>query len=241
MIFYENGALPSVSPIEHFYTSTSFPRLAPQKLCSGDGSIKITAMAEEATSGASGTGAPGEAIYVSDDAETSRPASQASSFLVEFNHEENTPPDLRGALDGIKPAGSFASFNTLSSLNLGLAVQDVGTIAMPLQEPQAKQIIEKARRSPYGKGEETVVDMSVRNTWELDPDQFELQGTGWESLLTVMLGHVKKSLGVASPIRAELYKMLLYEPGAMFKSHTEWVAPKRPQHRHALGILTRTS
>ncbi|EFX01365.1 hypothetical protein CMQ_6307 [Grosmannia clavigera kw1407] len=97
---------------------------------------------------------------------------------------------------------------------------------MPLQEPQARQIIEKARQAPYGKGEETVVDTSVRSTWELDAGQFELQGPAWERLLETVLASVKKSLGVVSPIRAELYKMLLYEKGAMFKAHTD--SPKIP-------------
>lgn len=136
--------------------------------------------------------------------------------------EPSDPRDnLCCCLEDIRTGGSFASFKVLPTLNLGLVVEDVGTIAMPLQEAQARLIIDKARQAPYGRGEETVVDTSVRNTWELDASQFELQGAQWKGLLVALLEHVRKVLGVAAPIHAELYKMLLYEQGAMFKAHTE--------------------
>lgn len=137
--------------------------------------------------------------------------------------------DLLHALDQIQPPGAFASFRALPATmtgSLGLAVDGVGTIDWPLQEAQARQIIEKARQAPYGKGEATIVDTSVRNTWELDTSQFTLQGTAeWASVMDTMIAHVGHDLGIAdsSAIRAEPYKMLVYEKGAMFKAHTEWV------------------
>jgi hypothetical protein len=130
--------------------------------------------------------------------------------------------DIRHALDHITSAGSFASVGALPPVSPGLVVEGVGAISLPLQESQARQIIDKARQSPYGKGEETVVDTSVRNTWELDPDQFELTDPQWKNLVATIVAHVGNDLGVGSlDIRAELYKMLIYEKGAMFKAHTE--------------------
>lgn len=38
-----------------------------------------------------------------------------------------------------------------------------------------------------------------------------------------MLHRVAADLGIRSHVSAELYKMLIYEKGAMFKAHTESV------------------
>ena len=141
--------------------------------------------------------------------------------LSDFEADLSEDLDLLSALDKIEATGSFASFAALPALDLDLVVKDVGAIALPLQEAQARQIIEKARQAPCGKGEKTIVDTSIRNTWELDTSQFELQGAEWEKLLARIVARVEKDLGVGLPIRAEPYKMLVYERGAMFKPHTE--------------------
>ncbi len=139
------------------------------------------------------------------------------------SHARICPVDLEigDGLDRIKSTGRFASSRALPTLDLSLAVKDIGAITLPLQESQARQIIEKARQAPCGKGEHTIVDTSIRNTWELDASQFELQGAAWERLVADIVDQVGDDLGVRSPIRAEPYKMLLYETGAMFKAHTE--------------------
>lgn len=141
--------------------------------------------------------------------------------VSDFEADLGEDLDLLKALDNIESTGSFASFAALRALNVDLVVKDVGAIALPLQESQARQIIEKARQAPCGKGEKTIVDTSIRNTWELDTSQFDLQGAEWEKLLAHIVARVGRDLGVSSPIRAEPYKMLVYETGAMFKAHTE--------------------
>lgn len=125
------------------------------------------------------------------------------------------------ALDQINSTGSFASARALPSMDPCLVVGDIGKIDLPLQEHQARQIIDKCRQAPYGKGDQTIVDTSVRNTWELDSSQFEMQNPKWRTFLAAIVSHVGKDLGINAPIRAELYKMLVYEQGAMFKAHTE--------------------
>lgn len=129
---------------------------------------------------------------------------------------------LREALHAIKGAGSFAAFSKLSVTDLKpISVQDVGTIAgFPLQEAAARQLIEKARQAPYGKGSETFVDTSVRNTWELDASQLHLSRQ-WASTVGHACEWVAQQLGITAFVRAELYKMLIYEKGAMFKAHTD--------------------
>ncbi|KAK4150553.1 hypothetical protein C8A00DRAFT_36858 [Chaetomidium leptoderma] len=104
---------------------------------------------------------------------------------------------------------------------MGLFVHGVGDIKLPLQEDQARQLIAQSRQAPFGKGSETIVDTAVRNTWELDASQFEFRGAAWPQVLDRCVNHVANSLGIASPITAELYKILVYEKGAMFKAHTD--------------------
>lgn len=92
--------------------------------------------------------------------------------------------DLLSALTSIQPNGSFASFGALlQPPPVGLFVRGIGDIPMPLSESKARQLIEKARQSPYGKGSDTIVDTAVRNTWELDAEQFTFRHPGWPSFL----------------------------------------------------------
>ena len=66
------------------------------------------------------------------------------------------------------------------------------------------------------------MDTTVRKTWELNVDQFELKNPAWQRMLDEIVGKVKTRLGVCSEIEAMPYKMLLYEEGAMFKPHKEY-------------------
>ncbi|XP_044723809.1 2OG-Fe(II) oxygenase superfamily domain-containing protein [Hirsutella rhossiliensis] len=130
--------------------------------------------------------------------------------------------DVLGALSTIRAPGSFASLGVLPKVPpAGLFVRGVGDISMPLRESQAQQLIAKARQAPFGKRGDTIVDTAVRNTWELDPDQFTFRHSGWPLFLRDLCRDVAENLGINAAIRAELYKMLIYEKGAMFKAHTD--------------------
>ncbi|OTA97951.1 hypothetical protein M434DRAFT_26350 [Hypoxylon sp. CO27-5] len=129
--------------------------------------------------------------------------------------------ELLNALDSIYPASSFSGFAPVQCHDPDIFVQDVGRIDLPLSETQAKELALKSHQAPYGKGSETIVDTSVRNTWELNPDQFEIRAPDWSKVLDAVLAYVRKKLAIRPLISAELYKMLLYEEGAMFKAHTD--------------------
>lgn len=145
-----------------------------------------------------------------------------TSELSTQDYTVSLKDDLLKALDNVKVAGSFASFRKLQHRPpAGLHVDGVGDISMPLGETQARQLIAKARQAPYGRGSETIVDTSVRNTWELDAAQFTFNNQRWPGYIQSVCAKVAADLGIKSPIRAEIYKMLIYERGAMFKSHTD--------------------
>jgi len=41
-----------------------------------------------------------------------------------------------------------------------------------MYEDEVDQIINVFEKSPYGKGTETILDTSFRNSWQLNPDGF---------------------------------------------------------------------
>ncbi|TIA52683.1 hypothetical protein D6C79_01885 [Aureobasidium pullulans] len=135
--------------------------------------------------------------------------------------------EFRTYLDEITAAGQFATMRKLETIVkpevklLGIEGAPDQEIATPLGSRDASKLIEAAHQAPFGRGEETIVDTSVRNTWELSPDRFSLS-EHWQPYVDSLMALVCDELGVRGDgIRAELYKMLLYEKGAMFKRHAD--------------------
>ncbi|KAF4985664.1 hypothetical protein FGRMN_11132 [Fusarium graminum] len=130
--------------------------------------------------------------------------------------------DLLDAITDIRSTGTFASSSSISRpAVLPIHVNGVGEIALPLGEYQARQLIAQAHQAPYGKGSDTLVDTTVRNTWELNPSQFNIESPPWTWLIRQLCDNVATSLGINTRVYAHIYKMLVYEKGAMFKAHTD--------------------
>jgi len=128
---------------------------------------------------------------------------------------------IQEAINGISANGSFASWFEIAEQLPSITVQDVGEIKYPLSQDQAQKIIDKAHQAPFGKGSKTLVDTSVRKTWELDPELFNIDSPEWTAAVQKMLDPIRERLGINENIRAVPYKMLVYEPGAFFKEHKD--------------------
>ncbi|KAL3480567.1 hypothetical protein BJX99DRAFT_18616 [Aspergillus californicus] len=133
--------------------------------------------------------------------------------------------DLLDALEAIKTTGCFLTSRSLiSGINPGLHVSGVGQVALPLSPNAAKSIAAACHASPYGKGGETLVDDSVRRTWELNVDQFSFHNPAWRYQTGLILRDVVAKLGLdadPSEVQADPYKLLLYEEGAFFLPHQD--------------------
>lgn len=108
--------------------------------------------------------------------------------------------------------------------NPGIELGDSGIIGLPLSVRDAELLISKCRQSPFGKGEETIVDETVRKSWELNPSQFSLSNPEWTSCMASVVDDVHKDLQLTchrGAVHAELYKLLIYEEGAFFKPHQD--------------------
>ena len=77
------------------------------------------------------------------------------------------------------------------------------------------------RAAPYGRGEKTILDANVRRVWQLDPKQFDLENREWDDHLATIVDVVRNDLGIAQKVKAEPYKLLIYEKGSFFAPHRD--------------------
>ena len=149
----------------------------------------------------------------------------------DFSDQEDSLQPLRmqisGCLDDIHSAGSFAmSDHNVAHVNPGLVVKGVGSIRLPVHSEDVQAIIRVSRPAPFGKGRQTLVDETVRKTWEIDGKELSFENEGWKSWFDRVLEKVSEGLGIpggAGSVHGELYKLLVYEEGAFFKAHEEYV------------------
>jgi hypothetical protein len=124
-------------------------------------------------------------------------------------------------LKQIDKPGSFCSSSHIAPCFLGLEAKALGSIGLPLQPPQAKELIAHCQQAPFGRGEQTVVDTQVRRVWELEPTQFSITNPQWQQRLNDICSEVKDELGVVDDIVCEIYKLLVYEEGSFFLAHRD--------------------
>jgi hypothetical protein len=128
--------------------------------------------------------------------------------------------DLEVALAGRNAfQGSYAFQTSFGSAPApGLTIKNLGQIPLPLQPSDAKRLIGVATQAPFGHGERTVIDKSVRDTWEIEARDIKFANPLWSSWFkTEVLPKVYAELGLAKyqePPTCELYKLLLYEKGS---------------------------
>ncbi|KAI9891013.1 MAG: hypothetical protein M1814_003364 [Vezdaea aestivalis] len=119
----------------------------------------------------------------------------------------------------VESAGSFTTFGAISDfVNPGISVAPVGLVRLPLSKEDAQALILESRKAPFGKGGETLVDESVRKTWEIDRKMVTFRNKKWQQCLDKIVAKATEALGIANGsqnVRAEFYKMLLYEEGAI--------------------------
>jgi predicted 2-oxoglutarate/Fe(II)-dependent dioxygenase YbiX len=129
--------------------------------------------------------------------------------------------ELAAILSTVRRPGDFFVSGTTELLAPGLEVDGVGTIALPLLPIQAEQLVATAEQAPYGRGRDTIIDPKVRRTWQIGAERVRISGKHWERSLQGILARIADGLGVADPIAAELYKLLVYDEGSFFVSHRD--------------------
>ncbi len=94
---------------------------------------------------------------------------------------------------------------------LAVGVAADGPIVTP---SSVEELLLRAKRSPVGKGIETVFDERVRKSaeFEVGPEC----PVRWDGL-TAVLADLSGKLVQGRPLRAEAYKVLIYQEGDFFK------------------------
>ncbi len=129
--------------------------------------------------------------------------------------------DFADTLATIDRPGEFHAAGTAELLAPRLEVDGVGPLALPLLPVQAEQLIAVAERAPYGRGEDTLTDTTVRRTWQIGPERVRIGGRHWPGTLGAIVARAAEGLGVSQPVEAEFYKMLVYDEGSFFVRHRD--------------------
>ncbi|WP_242606741.1 2OG-Fe(II) oxygenase, partial [Protofrankia symbiont of Coriaria ruscifolia] len=116
---------------------------------------------------------------------------------------------------------AFSVELTASTDDLSLEVEGIGPITFPVPPAQARKLLGLGQPARFGRGEETLTDPGVRDTWEIPKD---LVRARWDDdALNVILTAAKDELGlpIAAELTADLHSLLVYEPRQFFLAHQD--------------------
>ena len=123
-------------------------------------------------------------------------------------------------LRSVDRPGDFCVHGRLFAAMPRLEVEGAGALAFPVPRAQIRALIRAAERAPYGKGTKTLVDRSVRDCWQIEPERVRLAGAAWRKTFAGILGSAAAGLGCEpGRLDAQLHKLLIYERGGFFAPH----------------------
>jgi len=108
-------------------------------------------------------------------------------------------PDLKQQilelLAQVKGSGTFLSTGSQPFVFPGIQVTGVPEISFPVTTSQVKALIARSHKAPFGKGSKTVVDPTVRSTWDIDAGEISFHNKVWQTLLDNIISQVQVDLG----------------------------------------------
>ncbi len=132
-----------------------------------------------------------------------------------------TTQKLVSALAKITGTGKFTSCGDSSFFLPNIRVHDE-ELAFPLPPSQIKHLISLAEQAAYGKGHDTVLDESVRKSWQIDAQHITFPKKGnWTKYLKKINASIAEDMGIHQPFILDPYKLLIYEKGGHFLPHTD--------------------
>ncbi|KAF7302128.1 hypothetical protein MIND_00779600 [Mycena indigotica] len=134
--------------------------------------------------------------------------------------------DIRRVLkEDLDFQGHFSIHKTYPNApNPLLSLDGLGLVGLPLGPSAAKTVIAHCDQAPFGKGERTIVDKELRDTWEMDAIKVNFRNPAWKAFMAGVARDVCDALAVNflfSRPRVKLYKLLLYETGSHFLPHVD--------------------
>lgn len=142
-----------------------------------------------------------------------------------LSDEQLVSATLRESVDAVHTSGSFAVSQVADAFPPPeLQIDGVDAVQVPLSSAGVQTLLAVGEKAPFGKGQQTLYDDSIRKTLQIDGSRISFGNDAWLRWLKGVITFVAEGLGVANGaenVRADLYKMLLYDQGAMFKPHRE--------------------
>jgi hypothetical protein len=105
--------------------------------------------------------------------------------------------------------------------DLSLAVEGFGPVRFPVTPAKARELASLGQPARFGRGEQTLTDPDVRDTWEIPRHLVRAEWNG--AALQDILATVKHELGLpnSSELAADLHSLLVYEPNQFFLVHQD--------------------
>ena len=105
--------------------------------------------------------------------------------------------------------------------DLTLEVEGFGHVRFPVTPAKARKLLGLAQPARFGRGEETLTDPDVRDTWEIPKHLVRAEWT--DAALKDILATVKEELGLpdAAQLTADLHSLLVYETNQHFLAHQD--------------------
>jgi predicted 2-oxoglutarate/Fe(II)-dependent dioxygenase YbiX len=116
------------------------------------------------------------------------------------------------------PASSV--YRKLFMTDLSVTVDGLGPLRFPVSEEQATRLRELGHRARFGRGEQTLIDPEVRDTWEIPKDLVHIQ---WTDRFATVVEMMRDELGLPAhcELTPDFHSMLLYETGQFFVTHQD--------------------
>ena len=116
---------------------------------------------------------------------------------------------------------AFSVELTAKTDDLSLQVEGFGPVKFPVTPAKARKLLGLGQPARFGRGEQTLTDPDVRDTWEIPK---RLVRAEWnDATLKDILATVKEELGLpnAAGLTADLHSLLVYEPTQFFLAHQD--------------------
>ena len=128
---------------------------------------------------------------------------------------------LPALLAKLERPGDFCGSGAVELPVVRISVDGVGTLGLPIRESQCKAIGRVATPAPYGRGPDTIIDAKGRRCGQVPAENVQVDDPRWVRTLDRIVAHAAAALGVDGNVRADLYKLLVYEPGDFFTEHRD--------------------
>ena len=141
------------------------------------------------------------------------------SLRIAYNERQE---QLEVLLRTIDRPGEYCMQDRLLAPMPRVEVEGARSLSFPITEEQACSLAAVAEAAPYGRGEQTLVDSSVRACRQIDAARVRITGGAWRDTLAQVVAQAATGLGCPPEhTSAQLYKLLVYEPGGFFAPHRD--------------------